>query len=153
GRLHRRGARRAVEGASTRGGGAMSPRIRRLRRALAAAAIVLAVLAAIVGVPVAPARVAPVAIGDGVRVDSFATRTVNALQLAAWIRAGARDVRVLDLRGNAAYQARHVPSAEPADRARLDTLTRRTDETLVLYSGDDVRDAQALANLAARGHR
>ena len=131
----------------------MSTRVTALHRALAAAAIALAVPAAIVRVPVAPARVAPVAIGDGVRVDSFVTRTVDARQLAAWIRAGARDVRVLDLRGNAAYQARHVPSAEPADRARLDTLTRRTDETLVLYSGDDVRDAQALANLAARGHR
>ncbi len=131
----------------------MSAHVHELRRLLAAAAIVLAVLAAIVGAPAAPVHVATVSVGDGERVDVFPARTVNALQLAAWIREGTRDLRVLDLRDDAAYQARHVPSAEAADFARLDTLARHDDATVVLYSADDVRDAQAWANLAARGHR
>lgn len=131
----------------------MSAHVHELRRLLAAAAIVLAVLAAIVGAPAAPAHVATVSVGEGERVDVFPARTVDALQLAAWIREGTRDLRVLDLRGDAAYQARHVPSAEAADFARLDTLARQDDATVVLYSADDVRDAQAWANLAARGHK
>jgi rhodanese-related sulfurtransferase len=130
----------------------MSARVHELRRLLAAVAIVLAVLAAAVGAPEAPVRVAASFIADGERADVFPARTVDAIQLAAWIREGARDLRVLDLRGDSAYRAQHVPSAEAADFARLDTLARRPDATVVLYSNDDVRDAQAWANLAARGH-
>jgi len=131
----------------------VSARIAVVRRILAASAVVLAVLAAIVGVPTAPARVAwPPKVG-GERVDSFVARTVDALQLAAWIREGARELRVLDLRGDSAFESRHVPSAERADFAALDTLASHGDATLVVYSDDDVRDAQAWANLAARGHR
>jgi rhodanese-related sulfurtransferase len=128
----------------------MSMRMSGVHRTLGAAAIVLAVLAAFAG---APARRAPVVIGDGERADAFVARTVGAVQLAAWIREGARDLRVLDLRGESKYEARHVPSAEGADFARLDTLARRADGTVVLYSDDDVHDAQAWANLVARGHR
>jgi rhodanese-related sulfurtransferase len=121
-----------------------------VHRALAASAIVLAVLAAIVGVPTAPAHVARAA---GAGADSFVTRTVDALQLAAWIREGARELRVLDLRGDSAYESHHIPSAERTDFAGLDTLASHRAATLVVYSDDDVRDAQAWANLAARGHR
>lgn len=130
----------------------MSARVLELRRLLAAAAMVLAVLAAIVGSPATPSHVAASSIGDDEGADAFPARTVDAIQLAAWIREGARDLRVLDLRGESAYRARHVPSAESADFARLDTLARRPDATVVLYSADDVRDAQAYANLSARGH-
>ena len=130
----------------------MSTRLHTAHRTLAASAALLAVLAAIVGAPAAPARVASADIGDGVRSDAFA-RTVDALQLAAWIREGARDLRVLDLRERSAYEAAHIPSAEGADFARLDTLARHDDAPVVVYSDDDVRDAQAWANLAARGHR
>ena len=130
----------------------MSARMTAVRRSLAAAAAMLAVSAAIVGAP-APARVAAVAIGHRERGDTFVARTVDALQLAAWIREGARDLRVLDLRGRAAYETDHVPSAEAADFARLDTLVAHANATVVVYSDDDVRDAQASANLAARGHR
>ena len=131
----------------------MSARVHELRRLLAATAIVLAVLAAVVDSPATPARVAAVSIGDGERADVFTARTVDAIQLAAWIREGARDLRVLDLRGDSAYESQHVPSAEAADFARLDTLVRRDEAKVVLYSNDDVRDAQAWANLAARGHK
>ena len=124
-----------------------------IRRSLAAAATALAVSAAIVGVPAAPSGVASADVGDGERADAFVARTVDALQLAAWIREGARDLRVLDLRNRSAYETSHVPSAEPADFALLDTLASRENTTVVVYSNDDVRDAQASANLAARGHR
>jgi rhodanese-related sulfurtransferase len=130
----------------------MSTRLHAAHRTLAGTAAVLAVFAAMARAPAAP-RVGSADIGDGERSDVFVTRTVEALQLAAWIREGARDLRVLDLRRRSAYEAEHVPSAEAADFARLDTLAPRADAPVVLYSDDDVRDAQALANLAARGHR
>ena len=133
----------------------MSERAGDVHRALAASAVVLAVLAAIVGVPTAPAPApapAHVARAAGAAADSLVTRTVDALQLAAWIREGARDLRVLDLRGDSAYESHHIPSAQPTDFAGLDTLASHTRATLVVYSDDDVRDAQAWANLAARGH-
>jgi rhodanese-related sulfurtransferase len=131
----------------------MSARMRTVHRTLGAAAALLAAFAAITGTPTAPARVSAAALADSGRDDAFVARTVDALQLAAWIREGARDVRVLDLRDRAAYEVEHVPSAEVADFARLDTLARRGDAPVVVYSDDDVRDAQAWANLAARGHR
>lgn len=130
----------------------MSAGMRTVRRTLGATAALLAAFAAIVGAPTAPARVSSAALADSARGDAFVALTVDALQLAAWIREGARDVRVLDLRDRAAYEAEHVPSAEVADFARLDTLARRGDAPVVVYSDDDVRDAQAWANLAARGH-
>jgi rhodanese-related sulfurtransferase len=79
--------------------------------------------------------------------------SLGALQLAAWIREGARELRVLDLRSDSAYEAHHIPSAEPIELSQLDSVASNTDATLVLYSDDDVRDIQAWANLAARGHR
>lgn len=124
----------------------MSARTGVVHRTLAASAVVLAALAAIVGVPAAPTHVARAG------ADSFVTRTVDALQLAAWIREGARDLRVVDLRGDSAYESHHIPSAQPTDFAGLDTLASHTGATLVVYSDDDVRDAQAWANLVARGH-
>jgi rhodanese-related sulfurtransferase len=130
----------------------MSTRMHATRCALAGSAAALAVLAAISDAPVW-ARVRPSNIGGGERADMFVTRTVDALQVAAWIREGERDLRVLDLRRHEAYDVEHVPSAEAADFARLDTLARRGDAPVVLYSDDDVRDAQAQANLEARGHR
>jgi rhodanese-related sulfurtransferase len=130
----------------------MSARMHEVHRALAAGAAVMALLAAITGTPV-PVRVTSPNLGDGALASGGVARTVDALQLAAWIREGARDLRVLDLRDRSTYEYAHVPSAEAADFARLDTLARREDAPVVVYSDDDVRDAQAWANLAARGHR
>jgi rhodanese-related sulfurtransferase len=121
-----------------------------IHRALATAGALLAVTAAAVGTPTPPERGGSTGqIADAARTTP---QVVGARQLAEWIRDGGRRVRVLDLRGDSAYETRHVPSAEPADLAVLDTLATHRDETLVLYSDDDVRDTQAWANLAARGH-
>ena len=123
--------------------------VRTLHGTLVIAGAGLALLAAAVGTP-APERDGSVALAGSA---NSTPRVVGARQLAAWIRDGDVPVRVLDLRGDSAYESRHVPSAEPADLAALDTLAKHRGETLVLYSDDDVRDAQAWANLAARGHR
>ena len=123
-----------------------------IRQALAATAIVLAVLAAIVGSPVAPAPMAARASGTDAGATALVARHIGAIQLAAWIREGARDVRVLDLRSDSAYESFHVPLAQPADFSQLDTIASQRKTTVVLYSDDDVRDAQAWANVAARGH-
>ena len=136
----------------------MSAAMRVVRHALVAGALTLAVLAAMVGSPTPPARVASLGAPDAdVAATNVAPPVVptnlRALQLAAWIREGTRDVRVLDLRGDSAYEAHHIPSAEPIRLSQLDSLAPKADATLVLYSDDDVRDIQAWANLAARGHR
>ena len=124
--------------------------VRTLHQTLVIAGAGLALLAAAVGTPAPPERDGSVALAGSA---NSTPRVVGARQLAAWIRDGDVSVRVLDLRGDSAYQSRHVPSAEPADFAALDTLAKHRGETLVLYSDDDVRDTQAWANLAARGHR
>ena len=124
--------------------------VRTLHHTLVITGAGLALLAAAVGTPTPPGRggSAP-ATADA----AFTTpRVVGARELAAWIRDGDRPVRVLDLRGDSAYESRHVPSAEPTDIAALDTLATHRAETIVLYSDDDVRDTQAWANLVARGH-
>jgi rhodanese-related sulfurtransferase len=123
------------------------------RRALAAGGATLAVLAAIVGSPAPSARVASFAAHDVTVVSPVMPINLGALQLAAWIREGARDLRVLDLRGDSAYESQHIPSARPVGLPQLDSLAADVNATLVVYSDDDVRDIQAWASLAARGHR
>ena len=140
----------------------MSASLRDAHRVLAAGALTLAVLAALIGSPESPARAtsleAPALRAsrdarDRTAAPVVAPMKLDALQLAAWIREGTRDLRVLDLRGDSAYDAQHIPSAEPIGLPQLDSLASKVDATLVLYSDDDVRDIQAWANLAARGHR
>ena len=121
--------------------------IRTLHQTLAIAGAGLALLAAAVGTP-SPHESA----STGGAAAASTPRVVGARQLATWLRDGDRPVRVLDLRGDSAYESRHVPSAEPADLAALESLAAHRDEMLVLYSDDDVRDTQAWADLAARGH-
>jgi len=123
-----------------------------VRRTLAASALALALLAAITDRRGESAQVVAPSASSVAARDPW-PRTVDAVQLAAWIREGSRELRVLDLRGESAYERRHVPSAEPADFARLDSLPAQRGATVVLYSGDVVRDAQAWATLDARGHR
>jgi len=101
--------------------------IRTLHQTLAIAAAGLALLAAAAGTP-SPRDAEPFArAGADAEAAASTPRVVGARLLP-------------------------VPSAEPADFARLDSLAAQRDQTLVLYSDDDVRDTQAWANLAALGH-
>jgi rhodanese-related sulfurtransferase len=72
--------------------------------------------------------------------------------LAQWIRDGRPGLRVLDLRDSAAFETRHIPSAESFELSGLPTVLAKPSETLVIYSDDDLRDAQGVAWLAAVGH-
>jgi rhodanese-related sulfurtransferase len=77
---------------------------------------------------------------------------ISALQLAQWIRDGRPGLRVLDLRDSSAFEARHIPSAESFELMELSSVLPKRGETVVLYSDDDLRDAQGAAWLAAVGH-
>lgn len=131
----------------------MSPTRRDVRRGLAAAGVTLAALAAVVGSPAPQSRGTSSGVDRVASVASVVPTSLGALELAAWIREGARDLRVLDLRSASAYESHHIPSAQPIAIPQLDSLAADVGATLVVYSDDDVRDIQAWANLTARGHR
>ena len=117
-----------------------------LVRGLGATAFVLGTLAFVVGAPTRPKR----AWHD--TVVSSPANVISALQLAQWIRDGRPGLRVLDLRDSAAFERRHIPAAESFALMELSSVLPRPDETLVLYSDDDLRDAQGAAWLAEVGH-
>ena len=148
---------------------------RALVRGLGTTAAVLGALAFVVGAPTRPQRtwhdtVVSAATRDAldgcVREDASSSRAseasrgictspanvISALQLAQWIRDGRPGLRVLDLRDSAAFETRHIPSAESFALLELSSVLPRPDETLVLYSDDDLRDAQGAAWLAEAGH-
>jgi rhodanese-related sulfurtransferase len=127
---------------------------RTLVRGLGTAAAVLGVLAAAVGAPVRSER-ARLDMASAATRDAFdvSTTAISALQLAEWIRDGRPGLRVLDLRDASAFETRHIPSAESFELMGLPAVLPKPSETLVLYSDDDLRDAQGVAWLAAVGHR
>ena len=128
---------------------------RELVRGLGAAAAVLGALAFVVGAPVRPARAARDTIVSAATRDALiepAVETISALQLAQWIRDGRPGLRVLDLRDSSAFEKKHVPSAESFAVTELAAVLPTPGETLVLYSDDDLRDAQGSAWLAGVGH-
>jgi rhodanese-related sulfurtransferase len=131
---------------------------RSLVRGLGALAAVLGALAAVVGTPARAGR----AVGaTGARAPSGSrdaaaeagVERISALQLAEWIRDARPGLRVLDVRDSASFEARHVPSAESVDLLEMSAILPRPHETVVVYSDDDLRDAQATAWLSAMGHR
>jgi len=124
-------------------------------RGLGAAAAVLGALAFVVGAPVRPERAARDTIISAATRDALvepAMETVSALQLAQWIRDGRPGLRVLDLRDSSAFETRHIPSAESFGLMQLPSVLPKPGETIVLYSDDDLRDAQGAAWLAEVGH-
>jgi rhodanese-related sulfurtransferase len=129
-------------------------------RGLGTAAAVLGALAFVVGAPVRSERAASVAMVSAATRDALdgapAEPTVHhlsALQLAEWIRDGKPGLRVLDLRDAPAFERRHIPSAESFALTGLSTVLPRPDETVVVYSDDDLRDVQGVAWLVGLGHR
>ena len=114
-------------------------------RGLGATAAVLGTLAFVVGAPTRPQP----AWHD---IVTSPANVISALQLAQWIRDGRPGLRVIDLRDSAAFETRHIPSAESFALMELSSVLPKPDETLVLYSDDDLRDAQGAAWLAEAGH-
>ena len=83
-----------------------------MRRALFVVALIGGVMALADGVGADFSR----RTGPG-RLKPAATQTVEAAQLAQWIRDGKRGLRILDGRSPAAYDWYHIPSAERASSA------------------------------------
>ena len=130
-------------------------------RGLGATAAVLGTLAFVVGAPVRSPRTrrdtiisaaTRDALADCEQAGCSAVQSVSAVQLAQWIRDGRPGLRVLDLRDSSAFEKKHVPSAESFAVTELAAVLPTPGETLVLYSDDDLRDAQGSAWLAGVGH-
>jgi rhodanese-related sulfurtransferase len=94
-----------------------------LSRRLAGAALLLGLGAAVAGNPY------------GVSERRQAAR-ISAVDLAQWLRER-RDVRIVDLRSQTAFDTFHVPRAERATAADLTTAALGAGDTLVVYGAGD----------------
>ncbi len=138
--------------------------VRALVRGLGAAAALLGALAFVVGAPTRPQHTGRDTVVSAATRDALddcgvsagicnsAPQSISARQLARWIRDGRPGLRVLDLRDSSAFEARHIPSAESFALMELSSVAPKPGETIVLYSDDDLRDAQGAAWLAGAGH-
>jgi rhodanese-related sulfurtransferase len=118
---------------------------------LAAAALALGALATIAGSP----RVHQNARLDVSRLAQVVEREedhVTALELAAWIRDQRDDVRIIDVRDSADFEAYHIPKAERIALDELVSTPFRASETIVLYSDGGAHAAQAWVFLRALGY-
>src|SRR5215211_101342 len=128
----------------------MSP-VPRYPRFLGAAALVLATLAIVAGSP----RVQGHARVDVAGLASTVERQddhVAAVELAEWIRAKRRNLRVVDVRDSSAFATYHIPRAERIALGELVSTPFKKDETIVLYSDGDAHAAQGWVFLRAVGH-
>jgi rhodanese-related sulfurtransferase len=78
---------------------------------------------------------------------------VTAIELARWLRDRKPNLRIIDIRDSAEFEAYHVPQAE---RLPIEAVVRtplKAGETIVLYSGGGAHAAQAWVLLRARGER
>lgn len=121
-------------------------------RALAYAAAVLGSGAALAG--------SPFAVNHGVIDVQLLSRAiaderdhVTAVELAGWIKERHTDLRVVDVRTAAEFNAYHVPTAEriPIDSIGMSTL--RPTDLIVLYSEGGAHAAQAWVLLRALGYK
>ncbi len=75
--------------------------------------------------------------GDTKRAhDARDQQTIDAVQLASWIRERRPALRVIDLRRRADFEQYHIPNAEHMDRAQLATAEFDSHRTVVLYDDD-----------------
>lgn len=76
---------------------------------------------------------------------------IDALELAALIKAGTPGLRILDLRAQLDTSTYVIPGARPVSMEDLDTVRVMPDERLVLYSDGGAHAAQAWVLLRVRG--
>jgi rhodanese-related sulfurtransferase len=120
-----------------------------LNERLAAAALVLGALA-VFAQPMPGATVAV----DARALAQAAQREggrVDPLELADWLVRGRADLRLIDLRDEQAYAEYHIPGAERVPPAALPDAGLLRNETIVVYSDDDLAAAQAWVLLRALG--
>ena len=122
-----------------------------LPRYLAGSALLLGALAVVAGSPRLEHNARFDVNGLAAAVERESDH-VSAIELARWIKEQRKDLRVIDVRDSASFDAYHIPKAELID---LETLVRtpfKRDETLVLYSDGGAHAAQAWVFLRAMGH-
>ena len=125
----------------------MTPRAR-----LATAALVLGAAAALAGSPDTGRGRALDVVTLGRMVEREEDH-VSAIELAEWLRAGRPDLRVLDVRSQAAFDSLHIPQAEHVALDSLGSAGLRPDQTIVLYSEAGAHAAQGWVFLQALGYR
>jgi rhodanese-related sulfurtransferase len=135
------------------------------RRWLACAAALAGALAPLAGNPHGRPVARPAAgerreiAGGGIDVAELARLVadqedhVPAVELARWIRARQRGLRVVDVRSAAEFRVFHIPGAEHVALEALAGTRFGPDETVVLYSEAGIHGAQAWVFLRALGHR
>ena len=78
---------------------------------------------------------------------------VTALELAQWIKDRRPDLRVVDVRTRADFDAFHLPTAEHIPIESIATASFDANDTIVLYSDGGAHAAQAWVFLRALGHQ
>ena len=117
-------------------------------RLLAAAAAVLGALALAAGGTGASRQVDVAALAREVEAEAD---HVTARELAAWIRDGRPNLRIIDVRAPAEFAEYSIPTAENRSLTALTRGAFRPDETVVLYSEGGAHAAQGWFLLRARG--
>lgn len=129
----------------------MRARIRSLTldEKLAAAALVLGALAVFAQpVPGGTVTVDARELADAVQREAG---RIDPPELADWLVKGRADLRLIDLRDEQAYAEYHIPGAEHVSPAGLPDAGLLRNETIVVYSDDDLAAAQAWVLLRALG--
>jgi rhodanese-related sulfurtransferase len=118
---------------------------------LALAALVLGGLALVPGGARAPGPGSGAGVAELTRELASGAGTVDALELAGWIRER-RPVRVLDVRDSSAHVRFSIPTAEHATLEGLAALDPGGEVPLVLYGDGDGRAVRAWLLLRRLGH-
>ena len=124
----------------------------RATKYLAGFALALGALAVVAGSPRLQQNARFDVAGLAAAVEQEADH-VSAIELARWIKDQRRNLRVIDVRDSASFDAYHIPRAELIDMEDLVRTPFKRDETLVLYSDGGAHAAQAWVFLRALGHR
>ncbi len=119
-------------------------------RVLAFAALALGAFAVVAGQPrrPTPGRIDVAQLAH--LIDTEADH-VTAVELAGWLRDRKANLRVVDVRPAADFDAYHIPSAENVPLGSLAQAHFATTDTLVLYSDGGAHAAQAWVLLRSLG--
>lgn len=120
-------------------------------RRLGVGAAVLGFAAPFAGSPYAPRG--HIDVDDIAQVIARGEDHIAALDLARWIRERKPQLRVIDVRPPAEFEAYAIPTAENIPLEGLPRASFGADETIVLYSEGGAHAAQAWMMLRAMGYR
>ena len=122
------------------------------QKGLAVAALALGAFALLAGSPRVESN-ARIDVAGLARTIENEDDHVTAVELAEWIKSQRPDLRVIDVRDSAAFDAYHIPRAERIALSDVVSTPFSRDETIVLYSDGGAHAAQAWVFLRATGHK